>query len=195
LLSVALAAQEPNLRIQVIDGEGIVHRTGARASAAVRVKVSDESGNAVAGAVVGFRLPDEGPTGFFPNELNTQVVSTAEDGTASTPSIRWNATPGTLYLRIAAVKGTSSAGAVVQLQLASGTGEKGGNTGAGPARPQPAGRSGSKLRSRLVVVGLAVASAAGAGFAFGRSRESRTGSATPAGPARIGVPRISIGRP
>ena len=68
--------QEPALlQIRIIEGEGAVHTVGTRASQALVLRITDESGRPVPGASVSFRLPDEGPSGTFQTGLRTEVAS------------------------------------------------------------------------------------------------------------------------
>src|SRR5262249_62320193 len=90
----AALAQTAILQVQVIEGEGTVHAPGARAARPLIVGVTDETGKPVAGAAVGFHVPDEGPGGVFTNGLHTEVVTSDEKGRASLRGLQMNRTPG-----------------------------------------------------------------------------------------------------
>ena len=194
VLPVLLAAQGSLLEIQVIEGEGAMHLAGSRVSKSLTVRVTDELGKPVKGALVSFRLPEEGPGGVFANGLNTEVILTGEDGVATTPAIRWNRQAGPFHVRVAAVKDQSRAGTAVSQHLSERLAAK----GTGPAvsesrRPLPAR---SKMRSKWVIIALVVAGAAGVGFTTGwAAQRGPQSAATTATPARIERPTISIGKP
>ncbi|MEK7408832.1 MAG: hypothetical protein AAB225_27525 [Acidobacteriota bacterium] len=184
-LAWLLAAQTAVLQIRVLHGEGAVQTTGSRVPAAFSVVVTDEIGQPVEGAVVSFRLPDQGPSGDFGNGLKTEIVKAGLDGRASVPSIRWNATPGPVSIRVTAVKDQARAGLVVSQYLA----------GAAPGRKSAPVTAGARARSRWLIITALAASAAGAGFAAGYARNGRPGPAAAAPPVLVGPPTISIGRP
>jgi hypothetical protein len=198
-LPLLLAAQSTILQIQVVQGEGAAHAAGSRVSAALSLKIADELGRPVKGALVSFRLPDDGPTGLFANGLNTEVVMTGEDGAAFLPTVRWNRLPGPFYIRIAAVKDQSRAGTAVSQYLTDASG--GSHNGPGPVLDKPLVRapSGWKPRNKWVVIGLLAAGAAGVGFTTGwtagpKSQPQKTPAPAPV-PLQVGSPTISIGKP
>ncbi|MGH9630117.1 MAG: hypothetical protein ACRD7E_17510 [Bryobacteraceae bacterium] len=179
------AGGEPTLlQIRVVEGEGAVHRAGRRAGQPLTVQVTDETGKPVAEAAVSFRLPEEGPTGVFPNGLKTDVVITGKDGRASAGGIRWNETPGSLEIRITASKGEIRAGTVTAQYIA-GTEEADQVPGKTPGN--------GASRSKWIVIGAIVAGAAAGGLVWGLSGGNGSGSAPP--PPQIGNPTIIVGRP
>lgn len=192
LLPLVAAAQSPVLELQVVEGEGASFAPGSRAAKFLAVKVTDELGKPIAGALVSFRLPGEGPSGVFSNGLQTEVVSTAPDGTAVAPPVRWNRLAGGFELRVVAVREQSRAGTVVPLYLSVEGREA---DGAAPDKSSNHAQLRPKGGRRWLVVGLVAAGAAGVGFSTGWL--TRRGPGTPRGPEppRIGPPVISIGRP
>jgi hypothetical protein len=108
------------LQIKVLEGDGLVHSAGSKASRCVTVQVSDEIGKPVSGVSVSFRLPDEGPGGLFRNGLRTEVVTTGPDGLASVKGMRWNTQTGPFELRVVAAKDRARAGILVPQYLAGG---------------------------------------------------------------------------
>jgi len=193
VLPVLLAAQGPLLQIQVIEGEGAVHLAGSRVSKSLSVRVADELGRPVKGALVSFRLPEEGPSGVFANGLSTEVVLTGEDGVVSAPAIRWNRQAGPFHVRVAAVKDQSRAGTAVSQNLSEHLAAKGTEPGTSESRSHKS--SHSKLRGKWVIIGLVAAGAAAAGFTTGWTAQRGPQATTTTTPARIGTPTISIGKP
>jgi hypothetical protein len=194
MLAAIMAAQSPVLEIQVLEGEGAVHRAGSQETTALRVRITDQSGKPVPGALVTFRLPDDGPTGVFANQLNTEVVNAGPQGEAQTSAVRWNAVAGPLYLRVAALKGRLRAGTAVSQTIVDTNGVVR-STAAAPvvARPAQGQGSGSRLRSKWFIVALAAA-AAGVAITTSWSRRD-AGAQGSAGAVRIGTPSITIGKP
>jgi len=192
LLPLVAAAQSPVLELHVVEGEGARFAPGSRAARFLTVRVTDELGKPIPGALVSFRLPEEGPSGVFSNGLRTEVVSTALDGTAAAAPVRWNRLPGAFEVRVVAVTEQSRAGMVVPLSLSVEGRE---DDGAGPGKPTNRVLLQPKGRHRWLVVGLVAAGAAGVGFSTGWIRRPR--QETPQGPEppRVGSPVISIGRP
>ncbi len=100
------------LQMRVVEGEGVTYRAGTRATRGVTVLVTDEGGRPVDMASVSFRLPDEGASGTFNSGSRTEVIATGPDGRASVWGMQWNKTPGTVEIRISAVKEQTRAGIV-----------------------------------------------------------------------------------
>ena len=98
------------VQLSVVEGDGATFQPGSRATHGLTVLVTDDAGQPVDMAAVSFRLPDEGASGTFSSGLRTEVVTTGPDGRASVWGMKWNNTPGTVQIRISAVKGTARAG-------------------------------------------------------------------------------------
>ncbi len=176
LCSRAAGDEVSILQIRIVEGEGAVHRCGARAAAGLAVQVIDETGKPVEGVTVSFQMPEDGPGGIFPNGLTTAVVATDSAGRASVSGMRWNRTPGPLHVRVTAAKGRARAGTTIFVYLS--------DTAVVPSR----------LRRRLVWTVLALGAAAGVGYAA-NNRNKGTAAAPPQTPTQIGPPTIAIGRP
>ncbi len=87
-------------------GSGQVATTGSRVTIPLAVTVSDENKNPIAGAVVRFIAPSEGPGGRFRSHGGRVVaVRTDATGIAVAPRFRANGTAGG-YVVIARVAGT-----------------------------------------------------------------------------------------
>src|ERR1041385_729508 len=105
-------AQVAILRIQVVEGEGGVHRPGSRSSRPLTLEVTDEMSKPVASAAVSFHLPEGGPGGVFGSGLRTDVATTDARGRASMRGYLANRTPGRFQIRIVASKEQARAGTV-----------------------------------------------------------------------------------
>lgn len=175
------------VQLRVVEGEGITYRTGTRATRGLTVLVTDESGVPLDMASVSFRLPDQGATGTFSSGLRTEVVTTGPDGRASIWGMQWNKTPGTVQIRIAAVKEQARAGILSTQYLSDSVAPVAGGEGVFAAS-----HSGHKW---LWIAGIAGLAAGGAAFALLRSQ----GSSNSANPAvaglSIGAPSITVGHP
>ncbi len=189
ILTLPLAAQgDPALlRIRIVEGDGAVYPIGSRATRGITVEVTDETGRPVDKTAVSFKLPDDGPTGSFPSGMRTEAVATGADGRASIWGMQWNRVPGLVEVRITAVKGQASAGAICGLSLTNQL-----------VSSEPREASGPSVFSRHRKIWIAVAMAAGA-FAGVAAATSR-GTPAPAAAGtinapQIGSPTIIIGKP
>jgi hypothetical protein len=176
------------IQLKVIEGEGMVYRTGSRASRGLTVLVTDEAGKPVANAAVSFRLPESGPSGVFSTGLRTEIVKTGPDGRAMVSGMQWNKTQGPMEIRITAVKDQARAGMVSTQYL---------NDAAVPqAASEGVFKASHRSKTKWFLIGAAVAGAAAAGVALGGSH-----SANPSAPAAvaagisIGSPSIIVGHP
>lgn len=106
------------LQIRVLRGEGLVNTVGSKSANPLLVQVSDETGRPVAGATVSFRLPEDGPGGFFRSGLHTDVAVTGADGKAAMGTVLWGRTPGPVHIRVVAAKDRTRSGIVVSQYLA-----------------------------------------------------------------------------
>jgi hypothetical protein len=193
MLCCALAWAIPSnasviVQLKVVEGDGAVYRTGARAARGLTVLVTDESGKPVEHAAVSFRLPEGGSGGVFSSGLRTEVVTTGPDGRATVGGMQWNKTSGPVQIRITAIKDQARAGIISTQYLSD------------DAVALKAGGEGSftaphKGRTKWILIGLvAVAGGAAAGFVLARSHTSQPNTAAPAG-ISIGAPSIIVGHP
>jgi hypothetical protein len=179
------AAQVPDptiLNIRVVEGDGAVHRAGARAAVPLAVQVTDEIGKPIDGAAVSFRLPDSGPSGVFASGLTSELLVTDSQGRAAIHGTRWNSTTGAFQVRVTASKGQARAGILVSQYLSD----------APPANRNA--RVENRGRRRWILM-LAGAGGAAGGLALGLSRGSSTSASSDARGAQVGPPAISIGNP
>jgi len=174
------------VQLKVVEGEGVVYRTGTRATRGLTVLVTDETGKPVDMAAVSFRLPDEGASGTFSSGLRTEIVTTGPDGRAAVWGMQWNKTSGPVEIRITALKGQARAGIISTEYLSNSVTPKSGGEGVFTA---------SHSHKWLWLAAIA-AGAAGAGAAFGFSKGSSTASTTSAVTGlSIGAPSIIVGHP
>lgn len=183
LLALCLVSADARLlQIEVIAGEGAVHQAGSRSSSGLAVRVTDELGAPVAGALVSFRMPEDGPGGAFTSGLGTEIVTTGADGRAVAPRVVWNDLEGAVEIRITAAKEGLRAGAIVTQQLA----------GHAPV----AARQRFGTSHKWLYIAGAAAGAAALGFAVGRGSSTNGGApGTPDKSIDIGAPTITIGNP
>ena len=185
-------AQVAILHIQIVEGDGAVHAPGSHSQQPLAVEVTDETGRPVAGAAVTFTLPDEGPAGFFANNLHTAVVVTDRQGRAAVRGLQLNRTPGRFQVRITASREQARAGTVA-FQYISGTG------GGAPAAPA-ATRSGRKWIWLAVAAGAAAAGGIAAGASGGHAAAAAAVPPAamvtlPAPTVAVGPPSITVGKP
>ena len=169
----------------MLEGEGAIHAAGARASRAIVVEISDETGKPIEGAAVSFRMPEEGPGASFPESMKTDIRVTTPDGKAICHDFTTGRLAGPFQVRVTAVKSQIRAGIVVGQYVSD-----------APVKSKVARRSGSK---KWLAV-LAIAGGAGAGVAaatMGGSTANTppTRPTTPAPVPTIGAPSISVGGP
>jgi hypothetical protein len=187
-LALAVSANASVIvQLQVVEGEGATYQPGTRATRGITVLVTDEAGQPVNMAAVSFRLPDQGATGTFSSGLRTEVVTTGPDGRASVWGMKWNNTPGTIQVRITAVKDQARAG-IISTQYIT---EHAALTAGGQGEFK-ASHGGHKW------IWFALAAAAGGAGAF-VLLHSRSGSSSTANSAdngiSIGAPSVMVSQP
>jgi hypothetical protein len=176
------------VQLRVVEGEAVTYRTGTRATQGLTVLVTDEAGRPVDMASVSFRLPDQGSSGTFNSGLRTEVVTTGPDGRASVWGMQWNKTPGTVQIRITAVKDQARAGIVSTQYLSDTVAPKAGGEGVFTAS--------HKGHKWLWIAGIAGGVAAGGAYAVLRSQGSSPSASNSAVVGlSIGAPTITVGHP
>jgi hypothetical protein len=174
------------VQLKVVEGEGVVYRTGTRATRGLTVLVTDETGKPVDMASVSFRLPDEGASGTFNSGLRTDIVTTGADGRATIWGMQWNKTPGPVEIRVTAIKEQARAGIISTQYLSDSVGVKSGGEGTFTA---------SHGGHKWLWIAGAIAVGAGAGAAFFLLKKSTPPSNTSTAPVTIGSPSIIVGQP
>jgi hypothetical protein len=185
-----LTAQEPavpqgTLQVRVTEGDGLSYPAGSRATRGITVQVVDETGRPVDGAIVGFRLPEDGPGGIFATGAKTEIATTRADGRAGVWGMRWNRTAGPFEIHITAAKGQTRASAVCQQALTAALSSS--------AASKHLGSGGHKW----LWISLAAAGAAAGGIVVAEFvGKSGSGSGSPSPTVvQIGTPTISLGAP
>jgi hypothetical protein len=182
--ALTLAAQPgaEALRIQIVEGDGLVYATGSRSARGVTVQVLAADGRPVEGALVSFLLPDRGPSGVFASGSRTGIATTGADGLASAWGMRWNRAAGVVAIRITAARGPARGSAECRVTLSDAPEARGGGRVSGGGR-------------KWLWVALAVAGAAGGIAARGLRSTSAPSASAPPAPPVIGPPVVTIGRP
>jgi len=162
-------AQAPSaLRIVIIEGDGAINNVRQRVNREPVVQVEDENRKPIAGAVVVFFLPDQGPSGTFVNGSKTLTVTTDNQGQAAARGIKFNNQTGQLQIRVtASFQGLTASAIITQTNAAGGGG--GGAGGGGLS-------TGAKILIAVAILG----GAAGAGV-FVATRSSGTSGGTSGG--------------
>jgi hypothetical protein len=192
MLCYALAWAVPSnaaviVQLKVLEGDGAVYRTGARATRGLTVLVTDETGKPLEHAAVSFRLPEEGPGGVFSSGLRTEVVNTGGDGRATVWGMQWNKTPGPVEIRITAIKDQARAGILSTQYLSDALAPKAGGEGTFSAP--------HKGHAKWILVAAAIGGGAAAGFTLARSKGTAAGGASGPVGVMIGNPSINVGHP
>lgn len=184
LVGQSASADPLILQVRVVEGEGMMYATGARATRGITVEVTDELGKAVGGVTLSFRLPEQGATGVFQNGTKTEIVTSDPNGRASVWGMRWNKTPGSVVLQITAVKGQTRAGTTVTQNIS--------EVSLIPAAQRNDPYQ-AQARRRWIWISLVAAGAAGGGLALGARSAKTTVAPQPVVSLSIGRPTITIG--
>lgn len=182
----------PPFRIVVLEGEGSINNVKQAVNRGALVQVEDENRNPLTGAAVTFFLPNEGPSGLFPNGSRVLTVFTDEKGLAASRGIRFNNLVGLMRMRVVvSVFSQTASATITQTNVSSAAAVKSSFV---PATGAPKVSSGGgSFFSRKALIILAIAGgAAGAGVYFS------TRKAAPAANVSVGTPTIgapTIGAP
>jgi hypothetical protein len=114
--SVAPDFQGP-YKIRVVDdpGPALPNSTALKGFA---VQVTDSAGAPVPGVAVALRLPEEGATGHFPNNLRAWVTYSDPAGLARFPVIEWEGSVGPAELHLTAAKAGAHTTMLVKQEVA-----------------------------------------------------------------------------
>ncbi|QOY85278.1 hypothetical protein [Paludibaculum fermentans] len=101
------------LNIVIVEGDGVINNVRQRVAREPIVQVEDENHKPVAGAVVTFLLPGNGPGATFANGVNTLTAVTGPDGRATARGLQANNHKGQYQMRVTASAGGLAASAVI----------------------------------------------------------------------------------
>ena len=110
-----LKAQEPitKLNVVVVEGSGAVNNIRSRTAREAIVQVEDQNRKPVAGALVTFALPEQGPGVVVSNGAKLVKVVSGPDGRAILKGLHASKTPGTFNIQVTASAQGSAPGNVV----------------------------------------------------------------------------------
>lgn len=170
------------LNINVVEGAGAVNNIRTRAAREFAVEVDDENDKPVAGAVVTFIAPNQGPGGAFAGDTQLLTVMSDKDGRAVAGSFRPNSAVGDYNLQVTAAYGGETATATISQS--------------NRALAVAAAKKSNKKVLILVAVAAAVAVGAGAGLAGGHGSSSSSSNSSTTQTATLGVGSgITVGSP
>jgi len=152
------------LNIVIVEGAGAINNVRQRVAREPIVEVTDENKKPVAGALVTFMLPGNGPSGVFANGTNSMTIATDNTGRAVARGLRMNNQAGNCEMRVNVSHQGLSASTSISMTNA--------------ALAAAAGIGVAKL---LIILAVAGAAVAGSAVAINQS-----GSNTPVPPS-IGV--------
>jgi hypothetical protein len=112
----AQADLQAPLKLHVVDDPGLA-LPNSTAIKGFAVQLTDSSGAPVAGAAVSLRLPDDGATGHFANNLRAWVAYSDPAGIARFPVIQWEGSVGLAELRLTAAKGAAHTGLRIKQEI------------------------------------------------------------------------------
>ena len=208
-LAGVMNAQQPQLRVVIVEGEDALNNTQTGLNRDVTVEVRGPDQMPVSGATVTFVLPDAGASGTFANGQRTLMVETNNQGRATASGIRANNIAGPMQIRVtAAYMGIVATAVVRQTNVSVAVPGQAKPPPAQPketagTRPSPAAtgtappKQGMSKTSKLILVLAIVGGAAAGGIAVGAGGGSSPGTSTPPPPVAIvitpGTP--SVGGP
>jgi hypothetical protein len=119
--TMPLPDDQPPFHITVIEGEGAINNIHQTVNRAATVIVEDENKTPLSGVAVSFFLPNDGPSGLFPNGSRVLTVFTDEKGIATSRPIRFNPLVGIMPIRVTASLFSQSVNATItQTNVATG---------------------------------------------------------------------------
>jgi hypothetical protein len=178
-LPVQMTAQESQLNLVIVEGDGAINNIKQRTAREPIVQVEDENHKPVAGAAVVFLLPDQGASGTFANGSHTLTVTTDAQGRAVAHGFHPNGVQGKLEMRVSASFQGKTATATISQTNAAGA-AAGAATGIGIS---------TKLLIIIAIVGAAAAGGAIAATRGGSSAQSAAQSTTiTPGTGTVGAP-------
>lgn len=181
----AQADDPPPFHITVIEGEGAINNIHQQVNRAATVVIEDENKNPLSGVAVTFFLPNDGPSGLFPNGGKVLTVFSDDKGMATSRTIHFNNLVGIMPIRVSASLFSQSVSATItQTNVSSGQAVR---SYVSPVtrNQEPAGH-GIHV-SKKVWIGIAVAGAAAAAGIILATRTSPPSATIGAAPTVGGI--------
>ncbi|MBI1895888.1 MAG: carboxypeptidase regulatory-like domain-containing protein [Acidobacteria bacterium] len=112
--SPAMPQQAPaKLNIVIVEGEGAINNIRQRVAREPIVQVEDENRRPVAGAVVTFLTPNQGPSAVFADGTRSFTMTTDANGRAVARGLRPSGGNGQYQIRVTASKQGQTASATI----------------------------------------------------------------------------------
>lgn len=105
LCPIPMSAQQdsgPPFKIVVLEGEGAINNIHQMVNRAISVEIDDTNHNPLSGVSVTFFLPNDGPSGLFPNGSRILTVFTDNKGVATSRPVRFNNQIGIMPVKVVA---------------------------------------------------------------------------------------------
>ena len=176
-------AQEPQpsaaggLTITIIDGDNAIMNVRQRVNREAIVQVEDENHRPVAGALILFTAPGNGPSATFINGANNISLVTDQQGRVALRGITPNKANGKFEIRIKASKNGQTAVAVLTMT----------NLLRGGSTPH------AKVSTKAIVTIVAIAAVAiGIGIAVGTNGGGSTTPAAGSGPSSCNLAPLGL---
>jgi hypothetical protein len=178
----------PPFRIVTLEGEGAINNIHQVVNRAVSVEVDDTNHNPLSGVSVTFFLPNDGPSGLFPNGSRVLTVFTDDKGVATSRSVHFNNQIGIMPIRVVATLFSQSVSATVtQTNVASAASVRSSYVpAAGGSQMASRGRS-----KKTLIILLVVAAAAGGAAYYFASRKATPSATITVGNPTVGTPTVS----
>jgi hypothetical protein len=170
-------AQNPQVKILVVEGQGAINNIKVARAKEPVIEVVDQNGAPIKGASVTFILPDTGPSAMFWDDSRILTTMTDEKGRAAGRGLHSNNLVGQYQIRISASYSGQTAHAVMAQTN---------------AEPAAAVRGGSSKKFLWIAL-VGAAAAGGAIAAMGKS--SSSGSSPASFPATSSGAVITPGSP
>ena len=189
-------ASAASLRLQAVEGNGMVVSPNAVSSRKITVSAEDENGKPLGGVTVRFRLPVQGSSGHFCSGLAFETVVTPANGRATVLGVLWNNQPGRVLLAVSASIDGESAELEIPVEIGAHKEREPALTS--PLRPPSSGSMKKWLLLAATVAGataLGVAASALRGATNPAAPVAQTPLPIAAVPPALGTPVIGIATP
>lgn len=102
LLSAQAPAVPKLLNLEIVEGDSVINNARQRVAREPIVQVTDENRKPVAGVLITFSSPGNGPGVTFANGSNSITAITGADGRATTTGLKANNLKGEYQIRVSA---------------------------------------------------------------------------------------------